>query len=68
MDDIYQLIESNDIEGLISLVEGRPCACRGRQGDDLYCPCVMKSNRVRETVSYFGLKQGKIYHLRTKQE
>lgn len=61
---IEQAIERGDIAELTQLAEGHLCACMGpREGEPL-CVCRMTSKQVRDAVSYYALKRGKLVRLK----
>jgi hypothetical protein len=60
-----QAIERGDVAELLSIVEFKPCACKGAEADEPLCCCRMSAKQVREAVSYAGLKRGKLVWLIT---
>lgn len=63
---VDEAIQRGDVAELTNLAEGRPCACRGPQGDEPLCPCRMTSREVRNAVSYYALKRGEIKRLTSR--
>ena len=62
-DWIEEAIAEGDVEILLRLAEGGPCACSGAVDGELLCRCAMTSKQVREAVSYAALKRGVLLRL-----
>jgi hypothetical protein len=64
--DTQAAIDRGEIAELLRLAEGYPCACKGAVDDEPKCYCTMNSLQVREAVSLFGLKRGRLVRLKQK--
>ena len=60
---VDQAIERGDVAELLALVEFPLCACRGAEGDEPLCRCRMSAKQVRDAVSYYALRHGKLVRL-----
>lgn len=64
--EVKEAIDRGNIEELLRLAEGYPCACMGAKFDEPQCYCDMNSLQVRHAVSYAALKRGRLVYV--KQE
>lgn len=62
-DNIAKAIERGDIAELLSIVEFPPCACLGARDGEPLCVCRMSAKQVRDAVSYYALRHGKLVRL-----
>ncbi len=67
---ISDLINADDVQGLLQAIEGHGCACLGPRDGEKLCPCRTNSLYVRGLVSYAALKRGRVVKLKlaTTQE
>jgi len=64
---VAAVIERGDIVKLLYLAEGPSlCSCMGPRNGEPLCRCRMNSKEVRDAISYFALKRGKIIRLRKR--
>lgn len=57
-------IDHGDVEELLALAEGSPCACLGAVDNEPRCACEMTSAQVRRAVSLAALHHGKLVRLK----
>jgi len=57
-------IERGDVSELLGLVEFKRCACMGSVDNEPLCRCRMSAKQVRDAVSYYALKRGKLVRLK----
>ena len=59
-----QAIERGNIDELLRIAAGYPCACMGPVDGEPECFCKMNSKQVRRAVSLMGLKLGRLIKLK----
>jgi hypothetical protein len=60
---VQRIIDSGDIEKIKSLLTGL-CACVGPRNGEPLCPCRMTEKQIRDHISLFMLKRGKLVRLK----
>lgn len=64
---IQKFLAERDVQGLLKMIEGEPCACLGARDGEPHCVCLMNGAQARRAVSYAALKRGEIKRLQTNE-
>lgn len=60
---VDEAIERGDVHALLDLAAGGLCACRGAVDGEPLCACKMSSKQVRDAVSLFALRKGRLVRI-----